>query len=81
MPALACARVGSKLYMPSALLAAQLPVGFGVGRVPRLMEVEGEDEAARGSLAGLRGSVAAMKKAKAMLKWHQATLKRPKTLL
>ena len=42
VPALASARVGNKLYMPTPLLAAKLPVGFSVGRVPRLMEVEGE---------------------------------------
>ena len=36
--ALAGARVGQKLYMPSALLAKQLPAGLrAMQRVPRLM--------------------------------------------
>ena len=46
--ALAGARVGRLLYMPSALLAAHLPAGLGgMLRVPRLMEMEADDDAAR----------------------------------
>ena len=46
--ALAGARIGQKLYMPSALLANQLPAGLGsMTRVPRLMDLAAEDDAAR----------------------------------
>ena len=42
--ALAGARVGRLLYMPSALLAAHLPAGLGgMLRVPRLMEMEADE--------------------------------------
>ena len=46
--ALAGARVGQKLYMPSALTAKQLPAGLGaMQRVPRLMDLEADDDAER----------------------------------
>ena len=46
--ALAGARVGQKLYMPSALLAKQLPAGLGAMQlVPRLMDLEADDDAER----------------------------------
>ena len=46
--ALAGARVGQKLYLPSALLARQLPAGLGaMQRVPRLLDIEADGEAAR----------------------------------
>ena len=46
--ALAGARVGQKLYMPSALLAKQLPAGLGaMQRVPRLLDIEAETDSAR----------------------------------
>ena len=38
-------RVGQKLYLPSALLARQLPAGLGaMQRVPRLLDIEAVKE-------------------------------------
>ena len=46
--AVASARLSSKLYMPTALIKAQLPAGLGdLQTVPRLSDQAGETHAAR----------------------------------
>ena len=46
--ALAGSRVGQKQYLPTALLKQHLPGGIAaMGRVPRLMDMDADGEAAR----------------------------------